>query len=344
MIENIIFYGYPFLISFVISIVVCFIFIKLHKKYNINYNRSSDRHIHKKNISRFGGVAIIISVVATLFLNKYLVFDNLVWIIVLGGLVMLLVGIFDDIKQLSWKSQIFIQIALTLSIFILGIRVKFITNPFGGVIEFTDSMFGVGLIFMIIWMLVIINSINWSDGMDGLAGGIVVIAAVSIFIISLQEQVNQPPIAIMAIILAGSVIGFLMFNLPQAQIFAGSSGAFFMGFVIAVLSIAAGVKIGTTLLVLAVPLVDAMWVIVNRFKDGKSIFGSDRTHLHHRLLDIGWSEYNIIALYYVITISSATIAIITQSIEKIVALGILYVILVLFFVLLAYGKKKKYSI
>jgi UDP-GlcNAc:undecaprenyl-phosphate/decaprenyl-phosphate GlcNAc-1-phosphate transferase len=202
----------------------------------------------------------------------------------------------------------------------------------------------VGLIFMIIWMLVIINSINWSDGMDGLAGGIVVIAAVSIFIISLQEQVNQPPIAIMAIILAGSVIGFLMFNLPQAQIFAGSSGAFFMGFVIAVLSIAAGVKIGTTLLVLAVPLVDAMWVIVNRFKDGKSIFGSDRTHLHHRLLDIGWSEYNIIALYYVITISSATIAIITQSIEKIVALGILYVILVLFFVLLAYGKKKKYSI
>jgi UDP-GlcNAc:undecaprenyl-phosphate GlcNAc-1-phosphate transferase len=342
MISPILFYGQPFVLGFGIASVLCFLFIKLFKIFPLSNKRKSKRHIHKNNISRFGGVTIITAFISTLLYNEYIFFDNIVWSLIVGGIVILFFGIIDDIKPLSWQTQIFSQVAIVLLIFIMGVRTEFITNPFGDVIWLVhDSTPIWSLLFMLIWMLVIMNAVNWSDGIDGLAGGIVLIAAVTLFVISLQPNVMQPPIAIITIILAGSVLGFLIFNLPPAKIFAGSSGAFFMGYAIALLAIAAGAKIGTTLLVLAVPLVDAIWVVWHRIRSGKSIFRSDKQHLHHRLLDRGWSVRQILMLYYSVTIFSAGIAIATQTIGKLIALIIFCIMIIIFFLFLSYDTNKK---
>ena len=196
------------------------------------------------------------------------------------------------------------------------------------------------LIFMLLWIGIIMNAINWSDGIDGLAGGIVFIAAITLFIISLQPHVAQPPIAIISIAFAGSIMGFLIFNLPPAKIFAGSSGSFFMGFIIALIAIGAGAKIGATLLVLAVPLIDAMWVVMERFRNGDSIFQGDKKHLHHRLLEYGWNTWSILALYYVITILCAILAIVTHDIGKFIAFIMFCGIILIAFAALSYKKRK----
>ncbi len=345
MIASILFYGQPFLIGFGVASVLCLLFIFLFRIAPLRNNRVGARHIHKKNISRFGGLAIITAFILSLLWNEYLFFDHIVWAMIVGGLLILLFGIIDDLKPLSWQTQIFSQVSIILVVFIIGVRTEFITNPFGGVVWLVhDNMLIFSLLFMLVWMLVIMNAINWCDGIDGLAGGVVVIAALTLFIISLQPHVMQPPIAIMAIILVGSVAGFLIFNLPPAKIFAGSSGAFFMGYALSLMAIAAGAKIGTALLVLSVPLVDALWVVWHRARSGKSIFHGDKEHLHHRLLDRGWSVWQILFLYYGVTILSAIIAVTTQTTSKVIALIIFCSMIVLFFIALSYdGKKKLFS-
>ncbi len=341
MINPISFYGWPFLIGLSIVSTLCFLLIRLQHNFILHDKRNSERHIHKRYISRFGGIAIISGFAITLVLNKYLVFDHIVWSMLVGGVVILIFGVIDDIKVISWKSQIFIQIAVIILVFIIGVRIEFITNPFGGVIWLIyNNMSLLSLIFMLLWIGIIMNAINWSDGIDGLAGGIVFIAAITLFIISLQPHVAQPPIAIISIAFAGSIMGFLIFNLPPAKIFAGSSGSFFMGFIIALIAIGAGAKIGATLLVLAVPLIDAMWVVMERFRNGDSIFQGDKKHLHHRLLEYGWNTWSILALYYVITILCAILAIVTHDIGKFIAFIMFCGIILIAFAALSYKKKK----
>ena len=340
--EHTLFYVQPFVVSMCISAVLCFVIIKICEKIRVRDQRINERHIHNSAISRFGGTAIIIAFVLTLILNKYLVFDQLIWAIICGGGIIFAVGVMDDLRPLSWKSQIFFQMVLVLTVFIFGIRVMYVTNPLGGIFLLAHNDFFLpSLVFMLIWMVLIMNAVNWADGVDGLSGGVVLIAAIALFMISLEPPVFQPPIAIIAMVLAGSVAGFLAFNFPQARIFAGSSGAFFMGFVLAVLAIAAGAKIGTTVLVLGVPLLDSLWVIFCRLRAGRSIFYGDHEHLHYKLLHRGWSVKKILALYYSVTILCAFTAIATKSFNKFVVFVSFCFVVIIFFIVLSYGKTEK---
>ncbi len=335
------FYGWPFLTSLSVVSILCYLLIQLQHGFAVRDKRKGKRHIHKRQISRFGGIAIIASFITALTINEYLVFDHIVWSMLIGGIIILIFGVIDDIKVINWKSQIFVQIAVIIFVFIMGVRIEFITNPFGGVVWLIyNNVSLLSLLFMLVWIGIIMNAINWCDGIDGLVGGIVFIAAITLFIISLQPHVAQPPIAIISIAFAGSVMGFLIFNLPPARIFAGSSGSFFMGFIIALIAIGAGAKIGATLLVLAVPLIDALWVVMERFRNGNSIFQGDKKHLHHRLLERGWSTWSILALYYAITILCAIVAIVTHDIGKFIALSIFCGIILIFFVSLSYKEKR----
>lgn len=340
--EHILFYVQPFIVSMCISAVLCFVIIKTCKRIRVQDQRINDRHIHNSATSRFGGIAIIIAFVSTLVLNKYLVFDHLIWAIICGGVIIFVVGVMDDLRPLSWKSQIFFQMVLVLTVFIFGIRVLYVTNPLGGIFLLAHNDFFLpSLVFMLIWMVLIMNAVNWADGVDGLSGGVVLIAAIALFMIALEPHVFQPPIAIISMVLAGSVAGFLIFNFPQARIFAGSSGAFFMGFVLAILAIAAGAKIGTTVLVLGVPLLDSLWVIFRRVRAGRSIFYGDQEHLHYKLLHRGWSVKRILALYYGVTILCAVTAIATRSFNKfVIFIGFCFVVII-FFIALSYGKTAK---
>jgi len=235
-----------------------------------------------------------------------------------GTLLLLIIGVWDDFHEISWRIQLFFQVAVAIMVFILGVRIYNITNPiFGGAIGLSS---GLGTLFsailVIIWLVLVINSMNWLDGIDGLSGGITLIGSLTIFFLSLKPEVNQPPVAILAMILAGSVLGFLVFNFNPSRILAGTSGSMFMGFSLAVLAIFSGTKIATALLVLALPIIDLVWVIGERIRQKKSIFKPDRNHLHYKLLELGWSQSKINALFYFITLIMAAIALNTRILGK----------------------------
>jgi UDP-N-acetylmuramyl pentapeptide phosphotransferase/UDP-N-acetylglucosamine-1-phosphate transferase len=194
--------------------------------------------------------------------------------------------------------------------------VTVINNPFGsGFIRF-NALFSLG--FTVFWIVGMINSINWIDGLDGLSSGIALIAAVTLGLISLTPQVGggQPLVAVLCFALAGSLLGFLRWNFYPATIFAGTSGVQFVGFTLAVLSILGSAKVAVALLVLGVPIIDTFWIIVRRLSQGRSPFSPDRSHIHHRLLDLGLSHRSTVLVIYGICILLAVVAMLFSEITQ----------------------------
>lgn len=314
----------PMLLSFVVAVLILIALIFWSKKEKLTDCRDSSRHLHCKGISRFGGAALIVSFISIVLLDKNLVIDAPLLGLLLASLIILFFGIFDDLKQLSWKKQLFFQIALVFLVYAMGARLHFVSNPFGGIFLFVGLMGSfLAAAISIVWVVFLTNAINWVDGIDGAAGGITFIGVLTIFFLSLRPEVNQPPITIIAAILLGSLAAFLLLNFHPAKIIAGTSGSIFMGFSLAVLAIFSGAKIATTLLVLTVPIIDALWVVVERWRAGVSIFSPDTRHLHFRLLEMGWSVKKICFFYYAVTGVVAFIALNTHALGKLIAFVVL---------------------
>jgi UDP-GlcNAc:undecaprenyl-phosphate/decaprenyl-phosphate GlcNAc-1-phosphate transferase len=311
----------PFLVSFLITVVLIAIGIFVGKKIKWR-ERVSSRHIHRSGIMRLGGVVMVIAFNLTILLDPNLVIDPKLYGVMAASLILLLVGLWDDIRELFWKVQFFFQVALAVAIFIMGVRIYYVTNPLSGGILNLDSGIGVILsIFLVIfWMVLMINSMNWLDGIDGLSGGITFIGALTIFFLSLKPEVNQPPMAILSMIVAGTALGFLIFNFYPSRILAGTSGSMFMGFILAVLAIFAGTKIATSILVMSIPVIDFVWVIGERIKNKKSIFQPDMFHMHYKLLGLGWSQKKTAFYFYAITILISIVALNTRFIGKTITL------------------------
>lgn len=265
----------------------------------------------------------------SILLNRDLFINHQLYGFMLASLLILIVGIWDDISEVFWKTQLFYQVAAAVLVFISGIRIFHVTNPLGGIIDLNT---GIGIIFSIImvifWIVMMINAMNWLDGIDGLSGGISLIGALTIFFLSLYPEVNQPPVAILSLILAGTILGFLIFNFYPSAILAGTSGSMFMGFALAVLAIFAGTKIATAILVMALPIIDFLWVIGERARKKKSIFEADRSHLHHKLLELGWSQKKITLYYYAVTVLISIVALNTRVIGKSITLAVAVLIMV----------------
>lgn len=335
-------YLIPFLTSFFITIFLIFLGIYVGKKIKW-LGREASRHIHPKGVLRLGGVVMVIAFNLAVLLNMDLVITPELYGVMAATLALLLVGVWDDLRELFWKIQFFSQVALAVVVFILGVRIYFITNPFTGGIINLDSGMGVifSVILVIFWIILMINSMNWLDGIDGLSGGITTIAALTIFFLSLKPEVNQPPMAILAMIVAGTALGFLIFNFHPSRILAGTSGSMFMGFILAVLAIFAGTKIATAILVMAIPIIDCAWVIGERIKNKKSIFKPDKMHLHYKLLELGWPQKNIALFFYGVTILIAAVALNTRFIGKTVTLLVAAAIMVLFLLIISRKISKK---
>lgn len=323
----------PFLLSFLITVFLLFVFIYLGQRINWT-GRDSKRHIHKPGVSRIGGLAMVIAFNAAIILNPDLFISPELYGFMLGTLILLVAGVWDDIREIFWKIQLFIQTAAAILVFIMGVRIYYITNPLSGNLIFLDS--GIGVIISaalaVVWILAVINALNWSDGIDGMAGGITFITSATIFFLSLYPEVNQPPVAIISAVLCGTVLGLLLFNFYPSRVLAGTSGSMFMGFSLAVLAIFAGTKIATSLLVLALPLIDFLWVIGERIRNGRSIFKPDKNHLHYKLMEMGWSQRKIVLTYWFITALIAAIALNTRAIGKSITLlstGIIMVIILI---------------
>lgn len=334
----------PFLTAFIFSEVLTLIAIKIGKKIKWQ-GRLSKRHIHQKGrIFRIGGVAMIAAFNIAILVNKDLFITTELYGFMVASLIIMLAGIWDDIKEVYWKFQLFFQIAVAVLVFVVGIRIYCITNPFTGGIIHLDRGIGVlaSIFLVIFWVVLITNVMNWLDGIDGLSGGMAFIASITIFILSLRPEVNQPPVAIITAIFAGSVLGFLVFNFNPSKVMAGTAGSMFLGFGLAIISIFSGTKVATALLVLSVPIIDCLWVALERWRRGKSVFKPDKNHLHYRLLDLGYSQRKINAIFFTIAIIIAVVALNTRALGKGIAMIVVLVVMASSFICvkIRLGRKK----
>ena len=252
-------------------------------------DKPGGRRINRRPIPRLGGLAIFMG-----FLVPSLAFLELTQEtrgILLGAAVATTVGAIDDFRGLSWWPKLAGQVTAAAIPTAFGVWVDHFTLPFVGAHSLPAAV-GIGL--TIVWILAIMNMVNFLDGLDGLAAGVCGIGAGTFSVIALSLGKPQP--AIISAIICGACIGFLRHNFYPARIFMGDSGAMLLGFVLAAVSVqgllktAATVALGVPLLVLAVPILDTSFVVLKRLKYGQPIYGADRSHFHHRFLDIGYSQ------------------------------------------------------
>jgi UDP-GlcNAc:undecaprenyl-phosphate GlcNAc-1-phosphate transferase len=216
-----------------------------------------------------------------------------------------------------------------------GIGIDFITNPIGGIYLLNQYQIPIIIagttyhftvladLFTIVWVIGIINVVNFLDGIDGLAAGIAAITGIVLFFLSLAPNINQPATALLAITLAGCSLGFLVFNFNPAKIFMGDAGSHFLGFSIALLAIFSGGKIATAFLVLGFPILDGLWVAINRIFKKRSPFLADKTHLHHRLLELGISQRQTVLFLYFLCACFGIISLFLKSKGKLIAFSVL---------------------
>lgn len=201
----------------------------------------------------------------------------------------------------------------------------------GNVILFNSWFSWAGSFVTVLWVLLVMNAINWMDGADGLMGSVVGVALLVLAYLSWQPSVNQPTLVFLMMMLFGALIGFLFFNWYPARLIAGSSGASFLGFLVATLSVYAGAKVATALLVLAIPILDLCSVILTRIRKRKSPFLPDKNHLHHILLSLGFSSRAVALIYVSVTGIMGILALSARSFEKV---GVFFLVGIFFFLTL----------
>ena len=266
----------------------------------------NDRKIHILPVPRLGGLAIYIGFLAAVgsafILSSFSGIKlNLQMIlgILLGSTLLMLVGMWDDIKNLRPTTKLIWQIIATLLVIYFGVGITFITNPFNGI--WSIGIFAIPL--TLLWVVGITNAINLIDGLDGLAAGVTAISSLTLFFVALRT--HQLGAAILMLALFGAALGFLRFNFFPASVFLGDSGSMFLGFVLATSSIIGVLK--TTLvvalivpvLILGVPIFDTLFAIGRRLKGGKHPFEADDKHIHHMLLRAGFNKREAVLAIYI---------------------------------------------
>ena len=317
---------YEYLISFILSFIVAFFATPIAKKVAFKIGAvdvpRDNRRMHKKPIARLGGLAIISGfLVSVLFyvldsfydVNSPLNVNRQFFGFLAGMLIIVCIGIIDDIKTLSARFKLVFQIISALAVVLSGTRIEYVTNPFSetGISRLNPIL---SYAITLIWIIGITNAINLIDGLDGLAAGVSSIASLSLFIVSIIFE--RWDVAILTAALAGSTLGFLPYNFNPAKIFMGDTGATFLGFTLGVVSIQgtlksyAAIAIAIPILVLGLPLFDTVFAIIRRFFNGKPIMEADRGHLHHRLIDMGLSQKQSVLIMYILSAALGLCAIV----------------------------------
>lgn len=287
-----------------------------------------ERKIHKSPVPLMGGVAIFLSfaiclIAAGLFTGR--VIGGITWTmligVLIGGAILIVGGVIDDVKNLPSRWQILFPLLATLTVIAFGIGVSKLSNPFGGIIILAAPLSGL-VVFP--YLMGTTYATKLFDGLDGLVSGLTAIGSLLVMFLALTPKYFQPDVAIIAALTAGAFIGFLPWNFHPAKIYLGEGGALFAGFSLGVLSIISGAKIAVVLMALGVAVVDAAWVIARRVIWEKRSFASaDRKHLHHRLLDAGFSQRTAVLFLWFISASFGAATLLLQSAGKLVAFVLL---------------------
>lgn len=342
--------NYIFVASFILSTLLASLItpgvIFVAKRLKI-IDQPSPRKIHSNPVPLLGGVAIFLSFTITILIitiggnviDNKVGFSKLIAIII-GGFILMIGGYFDDRYNLKPSRQIFFPILAILVVVIAGVRINFVTNPIGGILHFAPLL-GSSLGF--IWLLGMGYTTKFLDGLDGLLTGVTAIGSIIIFIVSLRWDTPMSLTSIMSLALAGSCLGFLIFNWHPAKIFLGEGGSVYCGLMLGVLSIMTGSKIATALLIMGIPILDVLWVIIRRILQRQSPVAADRKHLHFRLIDIGLSHRQTVFFLYAVTLIFGLTSIFLHSWGKIYALLFLAVFMVTLAIILVRVYQKKYA-
>lgn len=304
--QEIIFLLGAFAVAFIFSFAATPVVKMWAVKLNAMDVPKDGRRMHKKPIPRMGGMAIIFGFIVAV-LCFYGHFDRKSIAIFTGSAIIAAMGVVDDIKALDAKPKFIIQILAALIVVIGGdLKIDVITNPN----FFSDNAYLVlpgwlSIIVTILWIVFITNAVNFIDGLDGLAAGVSAIMSVSLVFIAVR--VGEYSVAIIGTSLMGACFGFLPYNFNPAKIFMGDTGSTFLGFILASLTIQgvfksyAIISFAVPLLILGLPLFDAVFAMLRRISKGQSPMQADRGHLHHRLIDMGFSQKQTVFILYVIS-------------------------------------------
>ncbi len=335
-------YWWPFLTAALISFLSTPIVILLFKKWRIVDDPTKHKQskvVHTYPVPRGGGIPIYLALLSSLF---FLPLDKHLRGILLAGALALVVGILDDkfeekIHPLLRLASNFLVAGLVVG---AGVGIAFINNPFGGLIHldwprFCFSFLGsphciwlLADLLAVLWIAWTMNFVGWSGGVEGQLPGIVVIASLVIAGLSLKfsADITQWPVIVLALIIAGAYLGFLVWNFYPQKIMPGYGGKTLAGLLLAVLSILSTAKIFTLMLVLAIPLIDAVYLVVKRILAGRSPVWGGREHLHHRLLSLGWGKRRIAIFYWLLTAGLGLAALNLNSEAKLYTMFMLIVL------------------
>lgn len=318
----------PFIIAFISTIVftpLSLIFIKKAKIVDDPKKRKHPAILHKVPTPRGGGIPLFIGVLIPSIL--FLPAEKITITLFIAAFISLIVGIIDDKYDVSPYIRFLINFVSASLVVWAGVQISFITNPFGGILNF--SMFPiVSFIFTILWIVWLMNMLNWSKGVDGQMPGIIAISGIVIGLLSLRFPALDHYSLISAKIgfmLSGASLGFLIFNFFPAKIFPGY-GATAIYFLLAVISILSSAKLATAILVMGIPMIDGIFTISRRILSGHSPFWHDRKHLHHLLLELGYSQRRIALFYWIISAILGALALALGSQGKLFAIIMLVII------------------
>ncbi|AFS77275.1 UDP-GlcNAc:undecaprenyl-P GlcNAc 1-P transferase TagO [Gottschalkia acidurici 9a] len=302
-----------YLIAFILPFVLAYIFTPIAKKLAHKVGAidvpKDERRVHKQPIPRLGGLAIYLATIISIIILAPI--DKTTISILIGGTIIAVTGIIDDIKPMSAKVKLLFQILAAVVVIFGGVKIEFITNPSSKELL---ALKGFAIPITIFWIVGITNTLNLIDGLDGLSAGVSGISSLSFLFVGLNvaSKLDDPSIMVlpilMAVILAGSAFGFLPHNFNPARIFMGDTGSLFLGFMLSIIAIEGYLKSFATIavvipiLILGIPIFDTSFAILRRLANKKPIMEADRGHLHHRLLDKGFSQKQTVLVLYSISI------------------------------------------
>ena len=301
-------------------------------------DKPDSRKIHKRVITRLGGLAIyaafFIVIGITYLLKRDFArnFSPEFAGLFAGGTIILILGIYDDLKGTNAWIKFSFQIVAALVVIQFGFKIDLITNPFGEVIKTGWAAIPV----TVIWIVAITNTINLIDGLDGLAAGVSAIVSLTLFLTGMY--VGNVVLAVLTAALAGSTLGFLRYNFSPAKIFMGDTGSLFLGFTLAVIAIegtqksAATVAIFIPIIAMGLPIIDTLLAVIRRLLKGVHIFRADNEHIHHQLLKIGLSHRRVVLILYMVTVLLGIIAFVFTALKNEYIAVILFVIGIIVYV------------
>ncbi len=330
----------PFIIAFTITTLVTPLCLIGIKKIGLLDDPKYHKHpgmIHKKPIPRGGGIPLFIGIALTGIF--FLPFTKVIIALFVASLIALLIGVIDDKFDISPYFRFFVNIVVALIVVGAGITIPFITNPFGGILYLNSINFPINLlgfnvaislsdIVAVLWIVWVMNMLNWSKGVDGQMPGIVAISAVTIGFLSLRfagsDSFSKASVDL-SFIIAGASLGFLIFNFHPAKIFPGY-GATAVYLLLSAVSILSGAKLATAILVMGIPMVDGIFTIIRRVLTGRSPFWHDKKHLHHLLLSFGIGQRRIALFYWIISAILGSLALVLSSQAKLFAIIMLLIV------------------